>query len=94
VKYTLLSALPSPKGPVTELQLRDVQTVGDVLISRRASIDPFEQTLHLLARLTGLDFELELSRMDMRDVNKLLDLMETNNKDPRDAADPKESTSA
>lgn len=76
-----------------ELELREVQTVADTLHTRRESTDAFEQALHLVARLTGLDFKIHLPCMDMRDVNALIELIEEQGRDPRKPA-PKADTSA
>lgn len=87
--FTLLTPIKLLSGKHTDsLEVRSVQTVADILHVNREGKDPFERGVHLVARLTGLDYQQEATQLDMRDVNKLLDLINAASEDPRDPKAP------
>lgn len=87
MRFELLTPIKDPRvkdGLITHIEVRAVQTVADTLHANAAGKTALEQSLHLVARLCGLDFAKEVTQLDMRDVNKILDLIAEMSVDPRD----------
>lgn len=86
MRYTLVTPITAVSGKlITELNLRDHYTVGDVLWAR--SKEPgLDLDLAMIARVGGLDAEKELTQLDMRDADAVLRHVLEIRRDPKAVA--------
>ncbi len=69
--------------PITHVDVRPKMLVGDWRSANKAAgANMSDRTFFIVCRLCGLD-ELEVERMCMADFNKLVELIDTGDTDPK-----------
>lgn len=89
MKYKLITPFKEATGSLVEaVNIREVQTVGDVLFAAREGKKGLEAVYATVARMCGLLLE-DVEKMDSRDADAILLHMERLYAPAEPASDPK-----